>query len=82
MFLEEAWRKCWRVIWVAKEYKILNILGAGKYSTVNLAERLNDNIKLAIKISKGATYSNVLQKEYEVLMEIDDYLIPKAIYFH
>ena len=66
---------------VNSEYKVLNVLGSGTYSTVHLAERLSDGMKVAIKISKGTTSSNLLKKEYDLLIEIDDPVIPKAIDF-
>ena len=66
---------------VNSEYRLLNILGTGTYSTVHLAERLSDGLKVAIKVSKGTTSGNLLKKEYELLKEIEDSSIPKAIDF-
>ena len=64
-----------------REYRLLNVLGAGTYSKVHLAERLSDNKQFAIKISKGATSGSLLQQEYELLKEVEDPIIPKAIDF-
>lgn len=64
-----------------KEYRLLSILGAGTYSKVHLAERLSDNMQFAIKISRGTTSGSLLEQEYNLLKEVSDPIIPKAIDF-
>lgn len=63
---------------LTKDYNVGDKLGQGTYASVFLAIHKDTKEPVAVKTSRGSTARGYLQKEYNIMSELDDPIIPKV----